>query len=93
MPYGQAYNCMVPLGTREYSKKTNHIYSAICPILDIWAAIFISQRMSVLIWIQTVRHSDALIVFSCKVFFFKKKPADLEDNKSMKNYPACKELN
>ena len=48
-------------------------------------------RMSVLIWIQTVWHSDSC---SRKIFFEKvnfEKRAD--GKKNMKNYPACKELN
>ena len=46
--------------------------------------------MSALAWIQTVRHSDSA---SGRIFRKKlnlKKFAD--DNKSLKNYPACKEL-
>ena len=46
--------------------------------------------MSVLIWIQTLQHSDSIPERLFEKVNFEKKSAD--NNKSMKNYRACKEL-
>ena len=48
----------------------------------VWTKIR-TAKMSVLIWIQTIWHSDSVHV----TFLFWKKSAD--DNKHVKNYPAC----
>ena len=49
------------------------------------------DKMSVLIWIQIIWHSDNVPerIFWKKNRFWKK---SADDNKSMKNYLACKEL-
>ena len=60
---------------------------AICwqPLQVVWTQIR-TDIMSVLIWIQTVWHSDSVPE---KKWFWKK---SADDNKSMKHYPTCKEL-
>ena len=54
-----------------------------CPLQTVWTQIR-TDRMPVLIWIQTVWHSDNVP----ERLNFEKKSAD--NNKSMNNYPACK---
>ena len=59
------------------------------PLQTVWTQIK-TDRMSVLIWIETVWHSDSVIKRTFwKCLFWKK----LVDKKSIKNYHACKELN
>ena len=54
--------------------------------------------MSVLIWIQTIQHSDSVPVriFLKKLSFFLKKKSQqttTKNKESMNNYQSCKELN
>ena len=51
---------------------------------------FSTNRTSVLIWIQTIWHSDSVPVRLFEKVNFDKKSADV--NKSLKKYSACKQL-
>ena len=59
------------------------------PLQAVWTQIR-TDRMSVLIWFQTVWHSDSVPERNFLKSLFWKKSAD--DNKSKKNFLACKEL-
>ena len=57
------------------------------PFQTVWTQIM-TVKMSVLIWIQTVWLSDSVL----KQLILNKNVSS-DNNKSVKNYPACKELN